>query len=63
LTRHYGNFILFYDDEMMIDNPYYINKKFKLYWKFIKSTYPCCDGELKQIEGLQPSITKLKLTD
>jgi hypothetical protein len=61
-NNNFGNYQL-YDNETSFENPKYLNQTFKLHWKWIMSTYPCCDGEYNETKGLQPSIIKLELIE
>ena len=60
-NNNYGNYKLYENPGPLLDNPIYLNKSFKLYWKWKLSTFPCCDGEYNPTKGLQPSIIKLEL--
>lgn len=45
------------------DNPTYLNKKFKIHWKWKITTFPCCEGEYQTVKAYQPSIIKLELLE
>jgi len=59
-NNHFGEYLL-YNGEQYEDNPKYLNKKFKVYWNWKKTTFPCCDGEYESVEAYLPAITKLEL--
>lgn len=49
--------------QINILNPEYTNQKFKIYWEWKLSKFPCCEGEFKTVEAFQPSIIKLELVE
>lgn len=59
-NNHFGEYIL-YDKTQYVDNPKYLGKKFKVYWNWKISNFPCCDGEHESVKAYHPSITKLEL--
>lgn len=60
--NNYGEYELF-DNGDYTDNPAYLNKPFNVYWNWVVSSFPCCDGEYEMVEAYLPSITKLELID
>lgn len=61
-NNDYGEFELFIG-ESYEDNPKYLNKKFKVYWEWKPSVFPCCSGAYQSVEAYIPSIVKLELVE
>lgn len=55
----FGQYTLY--DENQNSNPKYVGKKFKIYWDWRKSSFPCCQGGYKKTVAHQPTILKLEL--
>ncbi len=60
-NNYFGSFLLFFNDKHLNDNPKYLEKQFKIFWKWKISSFPCCSGDYKSVEAYLPSITKLEL--
>ena len=62
-NNDFGTIQLFFKDKEFNDNPKYLKKKFKVFWKWKVSSFPCCGGDYKMVKAYMPSITKLELLD
>ncbi len=60
-NNSYGKYTLFENKEHYNDNPILLNKRFKIYWDWKKSEFPCCNGDYELVKAFQPSIIKLEL--
>lgn len=60
-NNDYGKYKLFEPSGHYVDNPKYLGKKFKVYWDWKLSEFPCCDGEYHEAKAYLPSITGLEL--
>jgi hypothetical protein len=54
-----GQFPL-YDEVSFVANKNYIGDTFLVYWDWLETTFPCCDGSYDTYSGKIPSITKLE---
>lgn len=62
-NNNYGQYELFEKLDHYVDNPKYLNKKFKIFWSWKKSTFPCCSGNYNLVIAMQPSIKKIVLLE
>lgn len=54
---------LYNNNEQLSDNVEYLNKKFKIFWNWKVSSYPCCSGGYDNVKAYHPSIIKLELNN
>ncbi len=59
-NNNYSDVKLFKDTLDYIDNPTSINKRFKIYWDWKVSSFPCCSGAYEMVKAYQPSIIKIE---
>lgn len=62
-NNNFGAIKLFFRQDDFKDNPKYLSRKFKVYWKWKLASFPCCDGDYKIVKAYMPSITKLELLE
>jgi hypothetical protein len=53
--------ISLFDKKELNDNPKYLNKSFKIFWKWKISSFPCCSGDYTIVKAYLPSIVKLEI--
>lgn len=62
-ANHFGEYPLFDNADDYADNPYYLNKLFKIHWDWKLANFPCCDGNYSETEAFLPSIIQLEVLE